>query len=511
MSGQGPSKYPCVILFLSFSSGILLGHLFDVPAWIVCVGAVVSVGIFLRIKAPSLGPDIVLISFVICAAAFYLEARSLRPFDHITRNIGQIKSSSVTVIGKILDEPKEGRAGVRRFILELETVSDEEACRKVSGRILIRMYTPLEVLWGDVISLNGKIHRPFEFGSHSKTSYREYLKRKGIEYVLSAGRKNPARIVHRNPEAFAFKMTRLRERLLNIFDHYLGPEESYFMGAVILGERSRLSQEIRAVFEQTGTAHILAISGLHVSLVTGIIFILLGFFSLGLKARSILTCLCIVCYAVLIGDRPSVVRAVVMAVVLLNSFVFERRSSGLNALGAAGLILALMDPLSIFDIGFQLSFSAVAAILLFFPLVEHRLSGKLVFERNSFLEKLWHSWAVSLSAWLGVSGIILYYFGYISFSAIFANLVVVPYIGLIIASGLFLLLAGACHSPLAWAVAASLQAELRLLVWLVSCISEIPYLFFEISGVSLGMICVYYSSLLLVWGVLRYFKSYGRN
>ncbi len=509
-SGRGlifkerPSKYPCLIIGLSVLCGISLEYFFGVPVWLALLGSATSAGVILKWKNPGLGKDIFLIVFLIGSGVFYLQARELRPEEHITRCFELIKGGSVSVAGTILDEPKASHSGPRlqRFVLALEAISNETVCRRVSGKVLVRLYAPLALHQGDRIFINGKIHEPFEFGSNSRTSYRRYLKRKGMEYAMSAGRKNEVRVLSRSQGAYT-QFTRARRRLLGIFDRYLGAEESHFMGAVILGERSRLSKEIQAVFERTGTAHVLAISGLHISLVTGIFFVLSGFFPVGLKVRSALTCCLIIFYAVLIGNRPSVVRAVVMASLMLSSFVLERKSNGLNALGAAGLILMLIDPLSIFDIGFQLSFSAVTAILLFFPLIEGREGGGRLFERHSLLESFWHSWAVSVSAWLGVSGMIVYYFEYVSVSAIFANIVVVPLIGLIIAAGIFLLLAGFFNSPLAWAVAASLQAALRLMVWLVSGISRVPYLFFEMSGVSMWLIAGYYSALLLIWFVCR--------
>ncbi len=490
--------------------GIVLGYQWGVPLWMVLLCLAALAVFALRNKNEDL-TDAALVVFCLLAGIFYVQIRGIQPADHITHSSARLKGKVIEVSGTVLDHPRDAgsRAKLQRFILGLESLSDETACRKVSGKILVRMYAPLDVRRGSRVVLNGKIHAPFEFSLNAKTSYQQYLKRKNIQYVLSVARKNSVGILSHPSENIYGRLQSFRQKLLGIFEKYLSAEEGYFMGALLLGERSRLSSQVQAVFEKTGTAHILAISGLHVGMVIGIIFVLLSFFPVGLKMRSLLTGIFIFAYAVMIGSRPSVIRAVVMATSMLGSFVFERKGSGLNALGLAGLVLMVMDPLCIFDIGFQLSFLAVLSILVFFPLLERRASGMRFFRRDSFAESVWHSWIVSFSAWMGVTGAIMYYFEYISLSALFANIIIVPLVGVVLGLGIFLLAAGLASSSSAWAVAAVLQAVLRFMVWVASLASQVPHTFFKISGVSLKGMCVYYSALWLIWLLLRTLRGRG--
>jgi competence protein ComEC len=172
-------------------------------------------------------------------------------------------------------------------------------------------------------------------------------------------------------------------------------------------------------------------------------------------------------YALLTGGSVPVMRAAFMASVILASLSVELESDALNSLCFAALILLLMDARNLFDTSFQLSFAAVAAIVLLYVPIEKRL---LFFPK-------WLSGALSVStaAWIGITPFQIWHFGTIAPVALIANLFVVPLLDLTVALGLVLALAGLWVPPLAWSLAGCLKVIFNLMVVAAFWFSKIPF------------------------------------
>ena len=154
-----------------------------------------------------------------------------------------------------------------------------------------------------------------------------------------------------------------RQYIRGLADKFLQGDEAALLLGLALGERSGLSARVQEAFSNTGTTHVLAVSGLHVVLVAFILFLILRIFRVPRRWAALGTCFGLVFYTLLTGSPPSIVRATIMAVAVLMGGMFERQGNGLNMLGLAGLLILFFWPQSLFDVGFQLSFAATAGIL----------------------------------------------------------------------------------------------------------------------------------------------------
>jgi competence protein ComEC len=172
-------------------------------------------------------------------------------------------------------------------------------------------------------------------------------------------------------------------------------------------------------------------------------------------------------YALLTGGSVPVMRAAFMASVILASMGVELESDALNSLCFAALILLLMDARNLFDTSFQLSFAAVAAIVILYAPIEKRLS---------FCPK-WLSGALSVStaAWIGITPLQIWHFGTVAPVALIANLFIVPLLDITVALGLVLALAGLWAAPLAWGLAGCLKVVFNLMVVMAFWFSKIPF------------------------------------
>ena len=210
------------------------------------------------------------------------------------------------------------------------------------------------------------------------------------------------------------------------------------VAVMTLGDKSQLTKELRDTYAVSGASHILALSGLHL----GIIYTLL---SLLLSRRrwqvisQVVIIVCIWLFVFLVGMSASVVRSAVMITVYALLSLGHRDKMSVNTLAFAAIVMLLFNPKSLFDVGFQLSFMAVLAILLFYPLFESVWSQQFLFGHRLF-RWLWTTLAVSCAAQIGVAPLIAYYFGRFSCYFLLTNLVVVPAATLILYLSLLVLL-----------------------------------------------------------------------
>ena len=232
------------------------------------------------------------------------------------------------------------------------------------------------------------------------------------------------------------------------------------VAAMTLGDKSQLTKELRDTYAVSGASHILALSGLHL----GIIYTLL---SLLLSRRrwqvisQVVIIVCIWLFVFLVSMSASVVRSAVMITVYALLSLGHRDKMSVNTLAFAAIVMLLFNPKSLFDVGFQLSFMAVLAILLFYPLFESVWSQQFLFGHRLF-RWLWTTLAVSCAAQIGVAPLIAYYFGRFSCYFLLTNLVVVPAATLILYLSLLVLLI----PSLAYLLIYIVDALNQLLLWI---------------------------------------------
>ena len=234
------------------------------------------------------------------------------------------------------------------------------------------------------------------------------------------------------------------------------------VAAMALGDKSQLTRELKDTYAVSGASHILALSGLHL----GILYTLL---SLLLSRRrwqvlsQVVIIVCIWLFVFLVGMSASVVRSAVMFTVYALLSLGHRDKMSVNTLAFAAIVMLLLNPKSLFDAGFQMSFMAVLAILLFYPLFESVWSQPFLFDHRIF-KWLWTMLAVSCAAQIGVAPLIAYYFGRFSNYFLLTNLVVVPAATLILYLSLLVLLI----PSLAYLLIYIVEALNHLLSWIAT-------------------------------------------
>ena len=244
-----------------------------------------------------------------------------------------------------------------------------------------------------------------------------------------------------------------RHQLLERYRQMGAADDQYaVLAAMTLGDKSAMSSTLRQVYAVSGASHVLALSGLHL----GIIYMLLSLLVVNRRLRllsQVMIVTAIWAFALLVGLPASVVRAAVMISLYALLSLAGRNRMSVNALAVAALCILMVNPDSLADVGFQLSFLAMLAILLLLPLAD-RLVPRHRLQDYPLLRWLWGLTTVSVAAQVGVAPLVAYYFGRFPTWFLLTNIVVIPTTTLILCLALAALLLPAVGSALLWTVGA---------------------------------------------------------
>lgn len=273
---------------------------------------------------------------------------------------------------------------------------------------------------------------PFEF------DYKKYLERKRIYRQLYLPADEWQTVNTRASFSLTILAEQFREKLLDIYrEQHLGKAQFDILSALTLGYKRGLDPEIKTVFAAAGAMHVLAVSGLHVGIIYGVLLFLLGFLKRRKSGRLffvLITLFSLWAYAFITGLSPSVERAATMFSLLVIGENLKRRINVYNSLAASALLLLLINPNNLFEAGFQLSYSAVFGIVFLQP----RLA-KTVNVKNKVGRFFWILLTVSIAAQIATFPITLYYFNQFPTYFWLSNLLVIPAVSILIPLGLSLL------------------------------------------------------------------------
>ena len=392
-------------------------------------------------------------------------------------------------------QPERGEAWDACYAVgELQLLSDPS--KHVRAKFLIRFQKLVPLRYGKHITLTGVFREPQGKRNPGGFDYRAYLARQHIVGIIDA--KGLLRIGEQGGspplqwiEALRINTERLINRIYTEHEtetHSLEPSlHAQLLEGILLGKRSDIPAETLDIFRNSGTFHVLAVSGLHVGLVAMFCYFGFSIFRFPQKALCLLTIIAVLIYACLIGFRPSVFRAALMAILFLFATLIDRDADYFNLLGFAALVLLLLNPLQLWDIGFQLSFVAVTAIVYFVPKMETPLRQLwevpeysasdadvpiLTKLRNTVVKWLVLSYIVTLAAQIGTGPLIAYYF----YRAYPLGIIVGPFavglVSLIVAVGMLSVCIGFIWLPLAKLLALLNHAIMSLFLALIGIFGQ---------------------------------------
>ncbi len=393
----------------------------------------------------------------------------------------------VEIKGQVERDP-EFEGGFSRLSLSAQAIKVDSHCQKVSGKILI--YTEVFSAYGqgDLLKVTGELH---SLSQIENPDYRAYLSQQGFCSIMSYPE------IESRQRGWLFS---LRNRLAQSLSSALPEPQGSLAQALLLGIRSHIPDSLRDDFRSSGTAHLIAISGLNLAILVGIVLSSVAWV-LGRKRPTyiIIAFSIIWVYALLVGMQPPVMRSAIMFSLFLAALWLGRPASALPSLALAAAIMVGISPLVLWDISFQLSFLAVAGLAILMPplqsLGRKAIPGKggaLVAIANPIIDSL----AVTLAAVIATLPLIAYYFGYISVVALPANLFVLLALPGAIILTLLVALFGLLSPALSWVIGWVAWLFLSYIMKVVEGFGALPsYEFSPISGI---IVWAYYGVLVAI-------------
>lgn len=428
----------------------------------------------------------------------------------------------VSFTGKAVYQPERGEAWDACYAVgQVQLLSDET--QTVSAKFLIRFQERMPLRYGKRLTLTGVLRQPQTRRNPGGFDYRAYLARQNVSGIIynqdtpQIGEQSGfpplqwiERLRLRTEQVIDTTYTGLQIPFVNVSGNISGLEtpspstdalHAQLLKGILLGKRGDVPSETLDIFRNSGTFHVLSVSGLHVGLIATFCYLGLSVFRIPKKVLCLLTIGAVLIYAALVGFRPSVFRASFMAILFLVATVINRDVDLFNLLAVAALVLLLLNPTQVWDVGFQLSFVAVASIVYFVPKMEKPFQKLWDSEdaadarsprrfRDTAVKWLVLSYLVTFAAQLGTGPLIAYHF----FRAYPLGLIVGPFavglVSLIVGIGMVSVCLGFTWFPIAELLALVNHAIIFIFLKLIGIFGQ-EWGVMKVNPPTLGFIAVY--------------------
>ncbi|MCA9017272.1 MAG: ComEC/Rec2 family competence protein, partial [Planctomycetaceae bacterium] len=413
------------------------------------------------------------------------------------------------------------------LILDCRELIAETANVPVSGKIYVTIYDPVSTIQqnspalfsvGDTIEVCGEL-KPFSLKENPHDfDFRTHFRKQQIDAVLTLKSSQAVNLIAKS-SVLSWKSLRqqVHDSLAQLIRKNTSETTQAVGLALLLGDRAELSPRIKTKFSQSGLIHFLAISGLHIGFFSVFIWSICHLMNLPRTAAVILLLLAISFYLSIIEVRPPILRAASFCALVTLGLINWRAITTLNLVSISALLILIVNPTDLFDVGTQLSFLAVAAIVWtvqqdFFqnpfqqswlPLRWRILASDPVLQSTlqSFLIRyfrmLYSIFLVTFFIWVVTAPLVLYHFKLLAPVGLLVNTLIFPFLFLILLLGYLLIFLGSIVPFLSGILGACFDYSLCLLLWVVEFAADIPWAHFELPAPPVWWLLVYYSLILL--------------
>lgn len=433
-----------------------------------------------------------------------------------------------TVSGKIKEIKTDGLSDTY-YIMADSIVSSEFAYK---GKIGIVIYTSagkerknnpgntdhiyLDYINGDYICMSGTVSVPDSATNPGTFDQYIYLRNKGYYLCISNGTIESGNHRPYSIEGFLYG---IKNRCTKIIDNSFDSESAGIVKAMLVADKSTLDKNIKKLYSENGIAHIMAISGVHVAIIGMTLYGFLRKLRIGRLISGTFSIAIIILYGIMTGMSSSTERAVIMLILSIAAEYFGRKTDAPTSMGFAMIIMVLGNPYVILDAGFQLSFAAITGVTVVAPQLRKLLGvfkrfikeadekkkqkHKKIMSVRKMIIKLIDALVVGIASFITTTPVIIYYYYQFPPYSIFINLIVIPLVSLIVGGSILVVLTGLFFTGAA--VVMTYPVRLILFSYKHLCIfaSGLPGASVLVGHISIGMVFVYYLSVVLIFVILR--------
>ena len=457
---------PILITTISYVLGIISGKFFQIPLPIIIVALVLLVlASFILLKRQQ-KPFYLVVFIIFILGIFAYQYSITLPANEISRFASD---QYVKISGAITDEPSIS-GDLHKFTLKTDEVEIRGVRKEVSGRASVFTKDLKQSLnYGNKVSVYGKLSRIVSTSNPGIASFSDLMAKRNINCQIYASTKGVKILKRSTGNPIRFVSIIIKNKLLSVIQSTMQEPYSSLLGGIIFGSQaSPLSDELQDNYRTAGVIHLLVVSGTQVSIIMSLSLALCGFLGLSNKLKLVVMTAANIVFTIMVGAGPSIIRAAVMSETAIFAKTFERDNDFYNSLAISVLVLLILNPLNLFDIGFQLSFLATWALFYVAPVFKAWLSGY-------FPELLSGLISISIAPTIITSPVILYNFGQVSFVSVLSNFLIIPWIEITVVLGFVSTLAGLISLPAAYVINNTLTLILGFLNLIVQLFAGLPF------------------------------------
>ncbi|MEA2031511.1 MAG: ComEC/Rec2 family competence protein [candidate division Zixibacteria bacterium] len=414
--------YPSLFLLSMIVPGIVLADQIQLPVWaLLLISAFVAlIGIIWLRKTKLTRATLALGFALLFFSAFHY---SLCYYPTGQNHIANYADGEQRyhIYGQIIDWPKL-RAERTEFKVSIDSLISSNA-HHVHGAVLLKLHdTTTSLQRGDRLEFYGRIYPLRNTATPGGFDYRRYLNLKGVHGIVYLSTQLNVRLDKRNRYGLINLVDKLRSAIVDSFNRNMSPVSAALAAGFLIGETRNIPTEIYSWFRDSGTLHLLAVSGSNVAIVLGFFIFLMWPMPLTRRLRTAILIVVIILFTLISYGDPSVVRASIMAILVLLSRLIQRRIDLNNIIGATAVAILLYDPTQLFDVGFQLSFTTAWGLIFITPVIVKRF--------EAVKHRRWFLWiilpvVVSIIAQICSGPLIAFYFHRIPVLSVPANILIV--------------------------------------------------------------------------------------
>ena len=409
-------------------------------------------------------------------------------------------NNEVEIIGTIISEAKK-TSYKSTYILSVESIDNDFKYRDTKILFSVKS-SKCCVKYGDKIKIYGKLEDANVARNEGGFDYKEYLKQKGIYKTISIKNDSIEILKENNVNLIDRIVFFIKNTIKEESKRILPEKEASFLIGILIGDKLEIDDEIKDNFSNSNLSHILAVSGMHVSYVVMGIGIIINKIKVGKIKAKIITIVSLIFFMILTGCSASVQRACIMSIYMIIGSLLHKKVNSLNSIFFSSIIILIINPYCLFDIGFQLSFLGTFGIVLLYPILKKYIKTK---RKDSILSaikgKVIDISLVTLSSNIFLFPIIMYHFNTISTIFLISNLLASPLIGIIILGGFLCIILSFIMNPIAKIFSIVLKILIDILLYITNVIGNLPFSKLYCSTPKLHLIIIYY--LLIIFLIFK--------
>lgn len=341
--------------------------------------------------------------------------------------------------------------------------------------------------YGDKIEFYLEYEKPSTARNYMGFDYSNYLKTKKIFGTVNLKEEDVEIISHDNSNIILRKIYELRNLMKTKIEKLLPKETSGLCLGMLIGETSGIEENMQEDFRDSNLSHILAVSGANVSYIIVSITYIFNKMCLRKRLSKIISIILLILFMLLTGCTSSVNRACIMAILMLIAELLYRKSDVYNNLAISALILLIINPYSLLDIGFQLSYMGTIGIVFL-----HDKIGNFIKINNKIVKYFFEMIAVTTCANLAIIPIMMFHFNTISLTFYFSNIIVGPILGIVVIIGFIMFFISLIFTPISSLIAIVLNLMLKFIIKIAEITANMPFSKITIITPSFFFIIVWY-------------------